>query len=53
MQPGDVILEATGPDGKTVSNPTTDQMTKIAGGKGSLLMRVGRKDARFYITMSK
>ena len=53
MQPGDVILEATGADMKVVPNPTTEQMTKIAGSKGTLLLRVGRKDARFYITMTK
>jgi serine protease Do len=53
MQPGDVILEATGSDGKTTANPNTEQMIKIAGGKGQLLMRVGRKDARFFVVLTK
>ncbi len=53
MQPGDVILEATGSDGKANANPSTEQMIKIAGGKGQLLMRVGRKDARFFVVITK
>lgn len=53
LQPADVILEATGPDGKTIVNPTTDQMIKIAGGKGQLMMRIGRKDARFFVVITK
>lgn len=53
MQPGDVILEATGADNKAVPNPSTEQMMKIAGGKGQLLMRVGRKDARFFVVITK
>jgi serine protease Do len=44
---GDVVLEVN-----TVQNPSSDQI-KTAGASGSLLMRIGRKDARFYVAVAK
>ena len=47
VQAGDAILEAG-----TTSNPTAEQV-KNAGAKGSLLMRLQRKEAKFYVVVSK
>ena len=47
VQPGDAILEAGG----TV-NPTAEQV-KNAGSKGTLLMRLQRKEAKFFVAISK
>ena len=47
VQPGDAILEVAGKQ-----NPTSDDI-KAAGSKGTLLMRLARKDARFYVSVSK
>ena len=47
VQAGDAVMEVG-----TQSNPTIDQI-KAAGAKGSLLMRLGRKEARFYVSVTK
>jgi S1-C subfamily serine protease len=47
VQAGDAILEA----GST-ANPSADQV-KTAGSKGSLLMRLQRKEAKFFVVVSK
>jgi Do/DeqQ family serine protease len=47
LQPGDVILESGG-----TPNPTIDQI-KAAGGKGTLLLRVARKESRFFVAVVK
>lgn len=47
LRAGDVILEANG-----TANPTIDQI-KGVGGKGQLLLRIGRKDHRFYAIVNK
>ena len=47
LQAGDAILEAGG-----LGNPTADQV-KAAGAKGTLLLRVARKDSRFYVSVTK
>jgi serine protease Do len=47
LQAGDIVLEA-GPQ----QNPTIDQI-KNAGGKGTLLLRVQRKEAKFYVAVVK
>ncbi len=47
LRAGDVVLEANG-----TANPSIDQI-KTAGGKGQLLLRIGRKDHRFYAIVNK
>jgi Do/DeqQ family serine protease len=47
VQGGDAILEAGG-----TANPTADQV-KAAGAKGTLLLRLQRKDAHFFVAISK
>ena len=47
VQPGDAILEAAG-----TANPSADQI-KTAGSKGTLLMRLQRKEAKFYVVILK
>ncbi|MBI2394719.1 MAG: trypsin-like peptidase domain-containing protein [Deltaproteobacteria bacterium] len=47
LQAGDVVLEVNG-----TANPTSDQI-KAAGSSGTLLMRIGRKDARFFVAVAK
>jgi len=47
VQAGDVVLEVNG-----TANPTSDQI-KSAGASGTLLMRIGRKDARFFVAVAK
>lgn len=47
LMPGDVILDANG-----TANPTIDNV-KTAGAKGTLLLRIGRKDSRFYVAVTK
>ncbi len=47
LHDGDVVLEVNG-----TPFPTVEQI-KVAGAKGSLLMRVGRKDGRFYVSVTK
>jgi S1-C subfamily serine protease len=47
VQAGDAILEAG-----TTQNPTADQV-KSSGAKGALLMRLQRKEAKFFVVVSK
>jgi Do/DeqQ family serine protease len=47
VQAGDAILEAGG-----VANPTSEQV-KTAGAKGTLLLRLQRKDAHFFVAIAK
>jgi Do/DeqQ family serine protease len=47
VQAGDAILEAG-----TTQNPSADQV-KNAGAKGALLMRLQRKEAKFFVVVSK
>ncbi len=47
LQAGDVVLEVNG-----TANPSSDQI-KTAGGSGTLVMRIGRKDARFFVAVAK
>lgn len=47
LQAGDVVLEVNG-----TANPSSDQI-KSAGASGTLLMRIGRKDARFFVAVAK
>jgi serine protease Do len=47
IQAGDAILDVG-----TTGNPSIDQI-KAAGSKGSLLMRLGRKESRFFVTITK
>ncbi|GAC1351151.1 MAG: DegQ family serine endoprotease [Polyangiales bacterium] len=47
VQAGDAILEVG-----ALTDPSIDQI-KSAGSKGSLLMRLARKEARFFVSISK
>ncbi len=47
VQSGDAVLEVS-----AQTNPTPDQV-KAAGTKGSLLMRLQRKEAKFYVVVTK
>jgi S1-C subfamily serine protease len=47
VQAGDAILEAAG-----TANPNAEQI-KTAGSKGTLLMRLQRKEAKFYVVIVK
>jgi S1-C subfamily serine protease len=47
VQAGDAILESGG-----TANPTTEQV-KTSGAKGQLLMRLQRKEAKFYVVVNK
>ncbi|MEO7096795.1 MAG: trypsin-like peptidase domain-containing protein [Polyangiales bacterium] len=47
VQAGDAVLESAG-----TANPTAEQI-KTAGAKGTLLMRLQRKEAKFYVVIVK